>query len=1112
MAKPTLLDYRYSYKTFNKIPFLNTNQNFKLMYASEKKEQTVRRIVVFFALMLLIGNVWAQNIRVSGLITDDKDIPVIGASVMVQGTRTGVSADIDGRFSIEIPGNAILEISAIGYERQIIPVNNRTTLTIKLNEDALLLSEAVVVGYGTQRRANLTGAVQQVNTSDIAVRPSSNIAFALQGLMPGLNIKQNTGDPRNAPEINIRGFNSINGGSPLVLVDNIEGDLALINPADIESVTVLKDAGSSAIYGARGAFGVILVTTKRGKEEDIRVTYSNNFGWTKPTVRTDFISDPYLHGKLCDAGIYGYNGTSFTGYNEQDWITIQKVASGEIEPFFETLPNGNKKFFYSTNWYKRMFRTWQPTDNHNISISGGSKKLKGYFSARRFKASDYNNIAPGHLEKYNLKGTLNFQITDWLEVSTNTQFNTSDEIEYGGGNTGFAGYLTASTFLTYYSWQPAEIDGIPYQTSMGNIAAMKDGNSWRTRKFEQLINTFNVKLTPVEGLEINFDYSNRLNYRSVATRLNRFQFYSGTRATLTTSGLNRLSESRERTGYNALNLYGTYSKRVNDAHNFKLMLGYNQEESLYNQILGEHGDLLYPDLANFSLGTNILTLTGAANNWAVQGYFGRFNYDYKDKYLLEVNARYDGSSRFPSYSRWGFFPSVSAGWFLSREPFWDPIANVINTFKFRLSYGKLGNQSIGLYTFLQTLSSSKTSWLFNGVQENFIGAPSPLPSAVTWEETKSFDIGADFGVLNNKLMVSFDWYDKRTEGMYVPGQPLPAVFGASSPRENIAGLSNKGFEFTLGYSDRFVIGGSPLNVRATFSMYNYVARITDYPNPEGLMSTYWKGQKLGEIWGYRIEGQFQTDEEARAYYQSFSNPSQQLGQVYSLIVNNQNVEWKTFRAGDIKYVDRNNDGEISRGQYTLDNPGDLEVIGNAMPQFPFGFSLNANWKNIDFSMAGNGVAKQHWTPGGIAYWGHYDRPQASFIRKDLIAQAWDPEKPGGKYPQIYRGYTALGANRMLYTPNSYYLENVGFLRVKNLTLGYTIPQKITSKLNIQNLRLYFSGENLFTFSFGGLTKYIDPEQAASGIGYNNPGDATGRSEMEEYPYGKTYSFGISITL
>lgn len=737
--------------------------------------------------------------------------------------------------------------------------------------------------------------------------------------------------------------------------------------------------------------------------------------------------------------------------------------------------------------------------------------MKGYFSGRYYNTSDYNNIAPGDMSKYNLKGSLSFQVTDWLEVSGNTQINRQDEIEYGGANTGFGGYLTASTYLTYYVFQPNFLDGKSYHNSQGNAAAMEDKKSWRTRDFEQFINTVNVKLTPIDGLVVNFDYSNRINHRSVATRLNKFDFYSGTRAILVTQGLNRLAESRERNNFNVINLYGTYAKSLGD-HNFKLMLGYNQEDYISNYIVGEHGDLLYPDLSNFSLGTNIINLSGEASSWAVQGYFGRFNYDFKNRYLIEVNARRDGSSRFPDDSRWGFFPSVSAGWFISREEFWNPLENIVNSFKLRTSYGKLGNQNVDLYTFSQTLNNSLTTWLFNGSRSNYVGSPSPLPSRVTWEETTSIDFGADFGFLNNKLQASFDWYEKRTQGMYVSGQPLPAVFGASEPRENIAGLSNRGFEVSMSFNDEFDLRGSPLRLRTTFSVYNYVATITDYPNPEGLMSSYWEGQKLGQIWGYRIEGQFQTDEEARAYYNSFNNPKQSLGQVYYLITNARNIEWNTLRAGDIKYLDIDGDGEISKGKYTLEDHGDLEVIGNAMPQFPFGFSISTNWKSFDLSLAGNGVANQDWTPGGVTYWGHYDRPQASFIRKDLVSQAWSPENPNGRYPQIYRGYTALGANRMLYEPNDYYLENVGYLRVKNLTFGYTLPQSLTKKIQVQNLRVYFSGENLVTWSFGGLTKYVDPAQAGSGIGFNNPGDATGRSLVEEYPYGKTYSFGINITL
>lgn len=1047
-----------------------------------------------------------------GIVLDKHGDPVIAANVVIVGTNAGTYTDNNGRFIIGLPPDGILQISAISYKTRVVKYSGDRFFVVVLDDLETLLSELIVIGYGTRMKANLTGAVQQIKAENIAFRPSSDISFALQGLMPGLNIKRNTGDPRNPPEINIRGFNSVNGGSPLIMIDGIEGNLSLINPADIESITVLKDAGSSAIYGARGSFGVILVTTRRGKDGDISIAYNNNYGWTKPTVRTDFISDPYLHAKLCDAGIYGYNGTSFTNYNQQDWITIQQVARGEIEPFYETMPNGNKKFFYSTNWHKYLFRRWQPTQNHNVSVSGGTEKFRGYFSARKFLASDYNNIAPGKFERFNIKTTLDYNVFDWLELSANSQFNTAKEIEYGGTATGFGNYLSASTYLTYYSWQPNFIDGIPFHPAMGNAAAMEGKNNWRTRNFEQYINTIRAKLKPAERLEINADISNRINYRSVATRLNKFQYYSDNRVVLVTQGLNRLSESREKTDYTALNVYGTYWGSIDNRHNYKIMMGYNREFSIYNQILGEKSDLLYQQISNFSVGTKNLTLTGSANHWSIEGLFGRLNYDFKERYLLEINARRDGSSRFPHNSRWGFFPSVSAGWYISREPFWDSMIHSINTLKIRVSYGKLGNQSVDLYTFLQTIPMAKTTWLFNGNREYFASVPSPLPSEVTWEETKSLDVGIDIGFLNNKLVSTFDWYEKRTDGMYVTGQPLPAVFGAPSPRVNLAGLSNKGFEFSLIYNNSFTVSRSPLMIRATFSIFNYVAYITEFPNPDGLMSTYWKGQKLGDIWGYKIDGQFQTDEEARAYYQSFSNPGQQLGQVYSLIVNNQNLEWKTLRAGDIKYVDRNNDGEISRGKYTIYDHGDLEVIGNALPKFPFGFSFSADWKNFDISFAGNGVVKQHWTPGGVTYWGHYDRPQASFIRKDLIKQAWDPDNPGGRYPQIYRGYTALGPGRMLYTPNSYYLENVGYLRVKNLTVGYSLPHKLLDRVKIKNLRIYFSGENLFTVSFGGLTKYIDPEQAGSGIGYNNPSDATGRSEVEEYPYGKTYSFGLSIQL
>jgi hypothetical protein len=396
---------------------------------------------------------------------------------------------------------------------------------------------------------------------------------------------------------------------------------------------------------------------------------------------------------------------------------------------------------------------------------------------------------------------------------------------------------------------------------------------------------------------------------------------------------------------------------------------------------------------------------------------------------------------------------------------------------------------------------------------NYAGLPAPLPNTVSWESTKTIDLGADLGVLQNKLTASFDWYEKNTSGMYLPGAPLPAVFGAAEPRENIASLRNRGFELSLGYADAFTVANAPLQIRATASVYHFQGVITKFPNPNGVMSSYWEGQKLGQIWGYHIDGQFQSDEEARAYQNSFANPSKDLAKVYKYIINTvQNSEWKGLRAGDIKYVDTDGDGMIDKGNYTLADHGDLQPIGNAMPQFPFGFTFRADWKGLDLSVAGTGVSRQDWYPTGNIYWGPYERPYLSFIRKDLVENAWTPEQPHNTYPQIYRGYASLGAERSLGEVNDYYLTNVGYLRVKNLTLGYTIPKAITRKAKIQNLRVYVSGENMLTWRFGNLTRYIDPEQAGSGINYNNPGDAVDRARLEDYPMGKTFSAGLSLTL
>jgi len=1059
----------------------------------------------------------APAAELEGLVTDSTGTPLIGVSVKVKGTDKGVITDAKGRFTLQLSDqNAVLVFSYIGYLQREVSVNGQTSIHVVLRSSENKLEQLVVVGYGTEKKSDLTGAISQIGNEYIASRPSSSVVSSLQGLLPGLNIQSNNGDPGATPDINVRGFNSINGGSPLVLIDGVEGDITRINPADIESVTTLKDAASAAIYGARGAFGVILITTKRGKPGKLTVNYTNNFGWSTPTTRTDFISDPYEYGKTVDAALDGYNGTSYTGYTGADWDTIKMVAQGKIAPFYRTLANGNNKFFYSTNWYKYLFRKWQPFQNHNISLSGGNEKLQAYVSGRYYKTTGIQNIQNADLVQYHLMSKVNFQATNWLQLSDNLQFSTKNQIEYGGYKNGYGGIWSNTTWYDLFAWLPTHINGIPFDLDgVGAQAPLEAGNNWIRDYSEQMVNTFSGVLTPLKGLVFNFDYSNTINHIANSTRLNQFEYLTGAKIALQTTGVNSLTEVRDRNYADVLNIYGTYSKDVAENHHFKLMLGYNQESYSSDNITAEQGDLLINSLSNLNLGTNPLEADGSATVWSIQGYFGRFNYDFKNKYLLEVNARYDGSSRFPGSSRWGFFPSVSAGWLVSQENFWKPLEQVVNTFKLRASYGRLGNQNVPLYTFSQVMGVGQTNWLYNDARLNYVATPAPLPNVVTWERTGVIDFGTDIGFLQDRFTASFDWYTKNITGMYVPGSPLPATFGASEPKENIASLRDKGFEVSLGYSDQFLVHGSPLRIHAVVNVYSVKGVITKYPNASGLLSSYYDGEKLGEIWGYHVPGQFQSDEEAKQYQSSFQNPSVSLGQVYNYVLNVvTNTEWKGLRGGDIKFVDTNGDGKIGPDNNTLADHGDLKRIGNAMPQFPFGFTVGASWNGIDLSVAGAGVSHQDWYPTGFVYWGTYTRPYSTFIRKDLVKDAWTPDNHKGIYPQIYRGYTALALNdqRMLGEVNDYYMTNVGYLRVKNLTVGYTFPKTLTGKANIQEFRIYFSGENIFTWRFGKLTKYVDPEQAGSGIDYSDPAAATDETDLQDWPIGKTYSIGINLTL
>ncbi|PAU92748.1 SusC/RagA family TonB-linked outer membrane protein [Aliifodinibius salipaludis] len=1081
-------------------------------------------ISVIIMLMGLTSQLYAQD--VSGVVTDETGSVLPGVNIMVKGRDVGTSTNTEGEYSLTAPSmQDTLVFSFIGYETQQVPINGRSEIDVQLQLDTVTGEEVVVVGYGTQQEKNLVGSVDKANVEGISARPSADIGSSLQGAVPGLNIRNAAGgDPSETPEINIRGFNSINGGEPLVLVDGIEEDLANVNPNDIESVTVLKDAQAAAIYGARGSFGVVLVTTKTGKEGEFEVEYSNNVGFTTNTARTDFVTNPATYARWADGAIGNYHSGCYVCYDEEDYEIAEQVANGEREPFYEQQPDGTYKFYENNDYYDILFKDRRVHQTHNISVSGGSDKLQGYISGRIYEREKIQNIQDAEMRRYNLQVNLTATPYEWLQLSGISKFSSRYDEQYAGTKNGWGGAFGVSKWRDLFPNYPAFIDGEGVSVGrtrngyVGRLGALKEGAAHRQWQYEKQTNTLKAEVTPIDQLVLNVDYSYSIDRTDRTFNYTPFSYLSGNELELVEdAGLNRHNEYRWKDYYKALNIYGTLTEDIADKHNFKLMLGFNQEVFDRDRVGARIEELLTKDKANLAFGTEMLDMSGSTLEWALQGYFGRFNYDYNGKYLLEINTRYDASSRFPEDNRWGLFPSVGVGWQVSNENFWTPsVEDIMSSLKLRVSYGKLGNQEVGVNTFRQLIGMGKKSWLVDGSEVNYARAPEPLPANIGWETITSTNIGVEMGFLDDRLTTSLDLYERNTNDMYLPGRPLPAVFGASEPRRNYAEMRNRGLELTVGYNDQFEVMGDKLSLNIQANVSQNKGEITKFDNPNGLLSTFFEGQELGEIWGYRIDGQFQSDEEAAAFQEKFGREN--LVEVYRGILDwGSNSDWNYLRGGDLKYVDVDGDGEINNGNNTLEDPGDLQRIGNAMPQFPFGFNINVGWKNIDLSVVGQGVAKQHWYPSGPLYWGTFHRPYVSFLRKDMLDKVWHPDHPNDPdrvYPQRQRAYNALSEGRMSANVNDYHLTNIGYLRIKNLTVGYTLPSSLTQKVNLKNLRVFVSGENLFTWRFGGLTEYLDPEEVGAHVSFSNPNGVRAKAprDTQLYPMGKTYSVGVEISL
>lgn len=1028
-----------------------------------------------------------QADKATGTIEDEMG-PITGASVVVKGTTNGTVTDMDGKFTLSnVKKGDVIQISFIGYISQEVKYTGQSTIKVQLKEDTQTLDEVVVVGFGTQKKVNLTGSVSMVNAEVIESRPVQNVSQALQGVVPGLNFSVNSGGGTldNTLNVNIRGAGTIgdgSGSSPLILIDGIEGNMNAINPNDIETISVLKDAASASIYGARASFGVIMITTKGGKAGKTSVSYSGNVRFTDalqiPEMMDSYQFAQYFNAAAANAG----QSAVFSAEVMQRIIDYQ---AGKITSV--STPNSEGKWnMYAgananTNWFKEVYRDWVPSHEHNLSVSGGNEKVTYRVSGSFMNQNGLIRFGKDKFNRYTVDAKISAKLTDWATMNYTNKWTRED---YDRPT-----YMTGLFFHNIARrWPTCPVyDDNGYLTDGMELLQMRDGGR-QTHEKNYYTQQLGFVFEPIKDWFIHADgnmrtYNNNEHYAVLpvsAHYANGTPYYiSWDGGASYSPGASRVYEYRYTEDYFTTNIYTDYSKTIN-GHFFKAMVGFNAELTKYDSTSGRGDKLISSETPYLGQTTSEQKVTGGRAENSVAGFFGRINYNYEDRYMVELNGRYDGSSRFIGDKRWGFFPSFSAGWNIAREAFFGDLSEIISTLKVRGSWGQLGNTDTkdAWYPFYQTMptSTANGSWLIGGAKPNLAGLPGIVSSLKTWETIESWDVGLDWSLLNNRLTGSWDYFTRYTYDMIGPAPELPSVLGADAPKINNSDMKSYGFELELSWRDRI----RDFNYGVKFVLSDAQQEIMNYPNDsKTLASGHYSGKKLNEIWGYTTVGIAQTQEEMDTH-----------------LVKNKPSWGSSWSAGDIMYADLNGDGVVNNGANTVDNPGDMKVIGNSTPRYNFGLTLDAAWKGIDFSIFFQGIGKRDYWLDGPYFWG----ANGGQWQSAGFTEHWD----------FWRGENdPLGANQGAYYPrasfdggkNQYrqtrYLQNAAYIRIKNLQLGYTLPKQWVSKAGMSSVRVYLSGDNLLTFS--DITGVFDPETLGSDWG-----------DGKLYPLSRTISVGLNV--
>lgn len=1004
-------------------------------------------LLTVLLLMLCSMTMYAQK-KITGQVLEPNGQAIIGATILEKGTTNGTITDFDGNFELTSTSEKpIIQVSYIGYKTQTITVTSNKPLVVTMKTDAIMLEEAVVIGYAKQKKATLTGAVSSVSSENITKRSVASLSTALQGTMPGVTIQQTSGQPgSDGSTIRVRGIGSINSDqNPLVLVDGIEMDINQVDANTIESVSVLKDAASASIYGSRASNGVILITTKRGKEGKVTTTYSGYVTIQRPTNMPEPVAAwEYLQAELNSWDNAGITVTETQREQQLKLIEEQRTLKPD---------NWNR---YDTNWKEETLKDNAIMHSHNVTISGGTDKLS-FFASGSYMGQE-GLIPNDEYNRTNIRLNADAKLTSWMKVGIETNLRQSELTNPGMGSP--KSIINQALYMLPTLSAARELDGNwGYGKNGLNPTAMANASGEKkTRSTEALVNG-TITLTPIKGLELKGQYSRRQVVNRSRSLTTPYTTSLKGQVMGTYPAEDGLNESWNQTIRNYYLAQGSYDMTIND-HYAKVLVGFQAEDSEYSSFYGAKKGF---DLGRYYLDNGdgaTATSGGGANSWAMMSGFARLNYNYKQKYLLEVTGRYDGSSRFTKANRWGFFPSVSAGWVMSQENFLQQASDYLDILKLRVSYGLLGNQNIGNYPYAAVINPGYGYYL--GDKKELVPgvAQTSLSNAdISWEKSRQLDFGVDLSLWNGLLAVTADYYIKDVYDMLMRF-PLPYYAGMQPAYTNAGDMTNKGWEISISHKNQI----GDFNYGVTFTLNDNRNKVTNLNGLNSQDKTLVEGYPSQGIWGYLTDG----------YYLDWDD-----------VANSPKLS-NSARPGFVKYK------KVYQGEgvdLLLIDSRDMVYLGDPFPHFEYGVNLTAGWKNFDFTAFIQGVGQRSTYMSGIGL-----KPfsnGANLFRHQM--DSWTPDNLDAEYPILVP--EANSADN--YVKSDKWVKDASYCRLKNVVLGYTLPQDITKKMGIGSLRVYVSGQNLLTFS-----KFFD--------GYDPEVSYSGSQGGEFYPIMQTFTFGLDL--